>query len=82
MSLYRDAVSILRDPAVLGGSLQSRIYRRGSEIKSAPAAVYALISETSKYATLIKEVVDKAGILALESKVSPGTLSGAASLES
>jgi putative methyltransferase len=69
MSLYYEAASFLSSASSKKGSLKSRIFKTGSNLKSSPATVYALISETAKYDSLLKEVVDNAGLLALESKV-------------
>lgn len=77
MSLYFDAVSILTSPRDAGGSLKSRIYNTNtnsqlkSKLKSAPAQIYALIAEVSKWNTVIKEVVDGSEILKHEPKVGP-----------
>jgi putative methyltransferase len=69
MSLYYEAASFLSPASFKDGSLKSRIFKTGSNLKSNPATIYALLSETAKYDTLLKEVIDSAGILALESKV-------------
>jgi hypothetical protein len=69
MSLYYDAASFLSPASSREGSLKSRIFKAGSHLKSNPATIYALLSETTKYDTLLAEVIDNAGILALESKV-------------
>ena len=37
--------------------------------KSAPAALYALITEVAKWDVVLKEVIEGAGLLKLESKV-------------
>ncbi|GKZ22523.1 putative 28S rRNA (cytosine-C(5))-methyltransferase [Aspergillus brasiliensis] len=70
MSLYYDAVSILTAPSTTGGSFKSRIYN-ARNIKSAPAQIYALIIEASKWDILLKEVIEAAGILKLEPKLTP-----------
>ncbi|KAL5359962.1 S-adenosyl-L-methionine-dependent methyltransferase [Aspergillus floccosus] len=69
MSLYHDAVSILSAPAT-GGSFKSRIYSSRS-LRANPAQVYALIVEAAKWDILLKEVIDNAGILKLEPKLTP-----------
>jgi 25S rRNA (cytosine2278-C5)-methyltransferase len=69
MSLYYETASFLSPASSKKGSLKSRIFKTGSNLKSSPATIYALISETAKYDSLLKEVVDNAGLLALESKV-------------
>ncbi|RAH73235.1 rRNA (cytosine-C5-)-methyltransferase RCM1 [Aspergillus aculeatinus CBS 121060] len=69
MSLYYDAVGILTGPAT-GGSFKSRLYNARS-LKASPAQIYALIIEASKWDLLLKEVIEKAGILKLEPKLTP-----------
>lgn len=71
MSLYFDAVSVLSGPSN-AGSLKSRVYN--GKWKSPPAQIYALIVEVAKYNACIKEVIDTAGILAHEPKVSQEAL--------
>ncbi|RMJ28978.1 hypothetical protein PHISP_00189 [Aspergillus sp. HF37] len=70
MSLYFDAVSILTSPSLAGGSFKSRIYS-SRDLKANPAQIYALITEASKWDILLKEVIENAGILNLEPKLSP-----------
>lgn len=70
MSLYYEAAAILSDDSG-GGSLKSRIYNDTSKLKSRPAQLYALITEAAKYDVFLAEVIDNAGILKLEPKVSP-----------
>lgn len=67
MSLYFEAAAVLSGPSH-AGSLKSRVYT--GKWKSPPAQIYALIVEVAKYNECIKEVIDNAGILAHESKVS------------
>ena len=69
MSLYYEAASILSRDSSSGGSLKSRIYSDKS-LKAAPPQIFALISEASKWDLLLKEVIENAGILPLEPKVS------------
>ena len=71
MSLYYDAATFFAATSSKEGSFKSRIFKNGSNLKSAPATIYALVSETAKYDTLLAEVIDKAAILALEPKVQP-----------
>ncbi len=68
MSLYYNAASVLTATGQ-GGSLKSRIYGNKLGVKSTPAHMYALISETAKYDQILKEVIDHAGLLAQEPKV-------------
>ncbi|KAE8355986.1 S-adenosyl-L-methionine-dependent methyltransferase [Aspergillus coremiiformis] len=70
MSLYYDAVKVLTSPSLAGGSFKSRIYNART-LKASPAQVYALIIEASKWDTVLKEVIENAGILKLEPKLSP-----------
>ncbi|EIT75195.1 NOL1/NOP2/sun domain protein [Aspergillus flavus] len=70
MSLYYDAVKILTSPSPTGGSFKSRIYN-ARNIKANPAQIYALTIEASKWDTVLKEVIDNAGILKLEPKLTP-----------
>ncbi|KAA8651368.1 hypothetical protein EYZ11_000945 [Aspergillus tanneri] len=70
MSLYYDAVTVLTAPTSTGGSFKSRIYNSRS-LKSSPAQLYALIIEASKWDVLLKEVIEAAGILKVEPKLTP-----------
>jgi putative methyltransferase len=74
MSLYYDAAAVLTT-AAQDGSLRSRIYNNKLGLKSKPAHIYALISETAKYDQFLKEVIDNVGLLAQEPKVRQGFLS-------
>jgi putative methyltransferase len=68
MSLYYDAAFLLTAPTNTGGSFKSRVYNTTS-LKAAPAHIFALVAEASKWDLLLKEVIDNAGILSLEPKV-------------
>ncbi|KAF2673160.1 putative NOL1/NOP2/sun domain protein [Microthyrium microscopicum] len=68
MSLYYDAVAVISNEERVGGSLKSRIYANKSS-KHAPAQIYALVSETTKWSAVLKEVIEKAGILKIEKKL-------------
>ncbi|KAL2854101.1 S-adenosyl-L-methionine-dependent methyltransferase [Aspergillus pseudodeflectus] len=70
MSLYYDAVGVLTAPASTGGSFKSRLYNSRT-LKASPAQVYALVVEAAKWDILLKEVIDNAGILKLEPKLTP-----------
>ncbi|KAL2827597.1 S-adenosyl-L-methionine-dependent methyltransferase [Aspergillus cavernicola] len=70
MSLYYDAVGVLTAPSSTGGSFKSRLYNSRT-LKASPAQVYALITEAAKWDILLKEVIDQAGILKLEPKLTP-----------
>ncbi|OJD10971.1 hypothetical protein ACJ73_09646 [Blastomyces percursus] len=69
MSLYLDAVSILENGSRTGGSFKARVYN--SKLKSSAVQVYALITETAKWDIILKEVVENAGFLSLEPKLTP-----------
>ena len=69
MSLYYDAASLFESGASREGSLKSRIFSDKYGRKSHPASIYALIAETAKHDQLLTEVIDNAGVLALEHKV-------------
>jgi putative methyltransferase len=68
MSLYHEAAAILSSPASEGGSLKSRIYGN-KDLKSPPAALYALVLETCKWSLVLKEVIQASEILNHERKV-------------
>ncbi|KAK4939464.1 hypothetical protein LTR10_020270 [Elasticomyces elasticus] len=70
MSLYYDAATVLSG-STQEGSLKSRVYGNKLELKSKPAHLYALISETAKYNHFLKEVIDNAVFLSHESKLTP-----------
>lgn len=69
MSLYFEAASFLSPVSVKDGSFKSRVFNTSSNLKSNPATIYALVSETAKYDSLLTEIIDNSGILALEPKV-------------
>ncbi|OAX85550.1 hypothetical protein ACJ72_00088 [Emergomyces africanus] len=69
MSLYLDAASILDGDSGPGGSFKSRVYN--SKLRSSSSQVYALVTETAKWDILLKEVVENAGLLPLEPKLTP-----------
>lgn len=69
MALYQEAASILEAHGSKAGSLKSNIYDSRKSYRSKPAMIYALISEVSKWDTLLKEVIDNATILLQEPKV-------------
>ena len=67
MSLYYEAAQFLTGNDSADGSLTSRIY--GSKrLKSKPAQVYALVSESKKWSSVLSGVIETAGILKLEKK--------------
>ena len=79
MSLYCDAAVVLAT-AGQDGSLKSRVYGNKLGLKSKPAHIYALVSETAKYDQFLKEVIDHAGLLVQEPKVRHDLLSSFMSL--
>ena len=68
MSLYYEASAILANTESKGGSLKNRIFGK-KDLKSPPGAIYALVAETSKWSVVLKDVIEKSGILKLEKKV-------------
>ncbi|GME58902.1 Nol1/Nop2 Sun family protein [Neofusicoccum parvum] len=70
MSLYYEAASILQNADNVGGSLTSRIYGKKG-LKSKPTAIYALVTESTKWSAVLKDVVENSGILKLEKKLTP-----------
>ncbi|KAF2683819.1 hypothetical protein K458DRAFT_478168 [Lentithecium fluviatile CBS 122367] len=70
MSLYYEAASVLVNTSNAGGSLKSRIYNN-KELRSAPAQLFALISEASKWSVVLKGVIERCGVLGAEKKLTP-----------
>lgn len=69
MSLYYDAAPLLLPcPA---GSLKSRVFN-SKDHKSPSKQIYALVSEASKWSSVISEVIEKSRLLQLERKVRAG----------
>lgn len=68
MSLYLEAASVVENPDRVGGSLKSRIYGNKSA-KTTPAQIYALVTESTKWSPILKEVVEKSRLLEYEKKV-------------
>ena len=64
MSLYFDAANILLNSEGVGGSLKSRIFNN-KKLKNAPAHVYALVAQATKWSPILKEVIEKRLRLAL-----------------
>ena len=67
MSLYYEAAAVLANPHAVGGSLKSRIFKQ-KELKSTPGQIFALIAEASKWSAVLKDVIEKCGLLAHEKK--------------
>ncbi|TFB04789.1 hypothetical protein CCMA1212_002929 [Trichoderma ghanense] len=70
MSLYHEAAEILTSSSDTGGSLKSRVFGK-KKGKAPPGQLYALVLETAKWSPVLKEVIEKAGILRLERKLTP-----------
>ncbi|KAH7354145.1 S-adenosyl-L-methionine-dependent methyltransferase [Plectosphaerella cucumerina] len=70
MSLYHEAAEALSAPSSAGGSFKSRVFNN-KKLKSPAAQVYALAVETCKWSAILSEVVDAAGLLRLERKLTP-----------
>jgi 25S rRNA (cytosine2278-C5)-methyltransferase len=68
MSLYYEAADVLTAPANAGGSLKSRIFGN-KNVKSQLAQIYALVIETCKWSSILKEVIEHAALLSSERKV-------------
>ena len=68
MSLYYEAADVLASPNTAAGSLKSRIFS-SKTLKSQPAQVYALVIETCKWSSILKEVIERSELLGLERKV-------------
>jgi putative methyltransferase len=68
MSLYYEASDILANTEAKGGSLKNRIFGK-KDLKSSPGAIFALVAETTKWSSVLKEVIEKSDILKLEKKV-------------
>lgn len=69
MSLYYEAAAVLANAENAGGSLKSRIYKN-KDLKTSPAQLFALISEASKWSLVLKDVIERCGLLTEERKVS------------
>ncbi|KAF1979996.1 S-adenosyl-L-methionine-dependent methyltransferase [Bimuria novae-zelandiae CBS 107.79] len=70
MSLYYEAADVLANSEKTGGSLKSRIYKN-KDRKNSPAQLFALISEASKWSPVLKDVIERCGLLAEEKKLTP-----------
>ncbi|KAF7558866.1 hypothetical protein G7046_g5294 [Stylonectria norvegica] len=70
MSLYHEAAEVLTASSSEGGSLKSRVFKKKG-LKSPPNQVYALALETAKWSPVLKEVIEKAGVLKTERKLTP-----------
>jgi len=68
MSLYYEAATFLAAQLGTDASLTARIYG-AKALKSKPAQVFALVSESTKWSSVLSGIIDTAGILRLERKV-------------
>jgi putative methyltransferase len=68
MSLYYEAAALLANTENTGGSLKSRLFAK-KDLKSSPGQIFALIAEASKWSPVLKDVIEKCGLLAEEKKV-------------
>ena len=68
MSLYYDAAALLVPGSDQAGSLKSRVFN-SKDLKSPPKQAYALVSEASKWSSVLSEVVEKSQLLQVERKV-------------
>lgn len=71
MSLYYDAAPFLVSIQDQSGSLKTRVFGSTS-LKSPPKQIYALLAETSKWSSILSEVVDNSRLLQYERKVISG----------
>ncbi|KAL7798439.1 S-adenosyl-L-methionine-dependent methyltransferase [Trichoderma ceciliae] len=70
MSLYHEAAEILSSSSSSAGSLKSRVYGRKNG-KAPPGQLYALVLESAKWSSVLKEVIEKTELLKLERKLTP-----------
>lgn len=77
MSLYYETADILVPPSSeagtkphrsTSGSLKSRVFTR-KNLKSPPAQIFALATETCKWSEVLKEIIDNSELLRYERKV-------------
>ena len=69
MSLYYEAATFITGSNDLSDSLKSRVYN-AKGLKIQPAQLFALLSETSKWSLILKEVVEHSQLLEYERKAS------------
>lgn len=75
MSLYYEAVKFLQRPTGSDESLASVVYR-AKDLKTKPVQVYALISEATKWSSVLSNVIDSTDLLKQERKVSLRIVAG------
>lgn len=68
MSLYYEAAAILANTEKTGGSFTSRVFGK-KDLKCKPGQIFALIAEASKWSVVLKDIVEKCGLLDAERKV-------------
>lgn len=68
MSLYYEASTLIETNDPKAGSLKSRVFG-SKKLKSPPAALFALVTEATKWSNVLTEVIDKSALLTLEKKV-------------
>ena len=68
MSLYYETAAVLENKNRAGGSLKSRVYGT-KDLKSSPASIHALATKATLWADILKEVVERSGMLGVEKKV-------------
>ncbi|RDA92812.1 hypothetical protein CP533_0821 [Ophiocordyceps camponoti-saundersi (nom. inval.)] len=71
MSLYHEAADILTTAQSEGGSLKSHVFGNRKTFKSQPSQLYALVVETTKWSSVLKEVIEAAELLKHERKLTP-----------
>ena len=76
MSLYYDAAPLLMASSEQTGSLKSRVFNSKGH-KSPAKQIFALVSEATKWSSVLSEVVEKSQLLQLERKVRASDLSPA-----
>ena len=68
MSLYHEATTLLTNIDNKGGSLKSRVFA-AKDLKNPSTKLYALLAESLKWSPILKDVIERSGILKLERKV-------------
>ena len=68
MSLYYETAAILENKNRVGGSLKSRVYGN-KDLRSSLISIYALASKATQWADVLKDVIERSGLLSLERKV-------------
>ncbi|KAL9598548.1 MAG: hypothetical protein Q9219_004450 [cf. Caloplaca sp. 3 TL-2023] len=70
MSLYYEAASFLAPSQEPVGSLMSRIFAT-KDLKSSPKQLYALVTETAKWSSILANIIESSELLQYERKLSP-----------